>query len=125
MGEHDGLPRASGRFADPLIEVDTAPSRGLRYHAVVRLLGEHDIATSPAIEHELAALHGRVLVDLTRCDFIDSTVIRNLLRKAEELRREGHSLELVAPALDGIARTLEIAGVKGVLVVHDGLPQTR
>jgi hypothetical protein len=52
-------------------------------------------------------------------------VIRNLLRKAEELRREGHSLELVAPALDGIARTLEIAGVKGVLVVHDGLPQTR
>jgi anti-anti-sigma factor len=125
MGEHDDLPHASGRFAAPLIEVDTAPSRGLRYDAVVHLLGEHDIGTSPAIEHELAALHGSVLVDLSRCHFIDSTVIRNLLRKVEELRREGHALELVAPAHNGIARTLEVSGVRGVLVVHDGVPPTR
>jgi anti-anti-sigma factor len=88
-------------------------------------MGEHDVGTSPAIEHELAALYGSVLVDLSRCDFIDSTVIRNLLRKAEELRREGHAIELVAPAHNGIARTLEVSGVRGVLVVHDGVPPTR
>jgi len=49
-----------------------------------------------------------LLVDLTECSFIDSTIIEVLIGNAKDLEREGHFLEIVAPPEKGvIARTLE------------------
>jgi hypothetical protein len=45
------------------------------YAATVVLCAEHDLATCEVVRVALAPLHGRVLVDLMRCSFINSTVI--------------------------------------------------
>jgi anti-anti-sigma factor len=64
-----------------------------------------------------------VLVDLSECDFIDSTVISVLIRDYRERAREGHDLELLVPLENTtIARTLEIAGMRDLFVIHSSRP---
>jgi anti-anti-sigma factor len=82
------------------------------YAAVVALEGEHDLATREALRVAFAPLVGNLLVDLERCTFLDSTVIATILRKADELAREGCSLEIALPARDSpVANTLELVGI--------------
>jgi anti-anti-sigma factor len=99
--------------------VDGALTRG--YAAVVALRGEHDISTSEAVRVALAPLCGRVLVDLSACDFIDSTIISVLLKKTGELSREGDELELLVTADSIVSRALAIIGVQGLVAVRDAL----
>ena len=48
---------------------------------VLTLIGDHDLATKPSLVAELAALapEAAVVIDLTRCTFVDSTVIGAIL----------------------------------------------
>ncbi len=104
------------------IRVDLSPTRAYHYAATVTLCGEHDIATADAIRVALLPLFGNVLVDLSECDFIDSTVIRALLEKAEDLRREGHRLELlVPPEKKTVRRIVSVIGLETVVTVHERL----
>ena len=111
--------------ADPLaagaarIEVHVERPRIGAYSAIVVLHGEHDLATNEAVRVSLAPLYGNVLVDLTECYFIDSTSISILLRKAEELRRDGHELELRVVPDSIVARALSIIGVAQFVAVRD------
>jgi anti-anti-sigma factor len=93
----------------PEIDVEVRPARAPQYAAVVSLHGEHDLATSGALRTALQPLFGDVLVDLSDCSFVDSTVIGALIAAAQELAREGHRLSLVVPPENAnVARTLEI-----------------
>jgi anti-anti-sigma factor len=108
------VPRARSRTASglPRINVRLGREGTPGYVAVVSLNGEHDLATSEGVRVALAPLLGAVLVDLSRCDFVDSTVIGVLLERAEELTSDGYRLELVAPPEgSSAARALEITGV--------------
>jgi hypothetical protein len=67
------------------------------------LCGEHDAATSEEIEAAVAAVDGNLLIDLTQCEFIDSTVIGVVMAKSKALGRDGHQLALVAPPPDRVA----------------------
>ena len=61
--------------------------------AVVRLTGELDMATAPALRSELAGLAARgvrtVTVDMAQLNFIDSTGLNVLIADLKRLREGG------------------------------------
>jgi anti-anti-sigma factor len=106
---------------DPIrIELDPSHTRG--YAAIIFLCGEHDLASSSDIGIALAPIQGDLLIDLSECEFIDSTVIAALLEKFEDLRREGHRLELlVPPEKTSVRRIIEIVGLASLIPMHDAI----
>ena len=101
------------------IEVDLGPFAAPPFAARVRLSGEHDLATSRDVIDTLASLYGDVLVDLSACEFIDSTIIAALLESARERQREGQRLELLVPIENAVVtRTLEVAGAGSLLTIR-------
>jgi anti-anti-sigma factor len=106
----------------PEISTELRPD-GLPYAAVISLRGEQDLASCPAVASRLGAIFGNVLVDLSDCTFIDSSMIGVLVTRARELMREGHRIELVAPRNGGpVARVFEIVRMAEVMGVHDRMP---
>jgi anti-anti-sigma factor len=107
------------------VEVEVRPARAPHYAAIVSLRGEHDLATAPVIRDALSPVFGDVLVDLSECTFVDSTVIGALIAASQELQREGHTLALVVPPENAdVARTLEIVRIGELLQVHPQVPGT-
>ena len=69
--------------------------------AVISLRGEHDLAGYGPLRTGFAraAIHGaNVIVDLSDCEFIDSTVISMLLRTETIVARDGGRLVVALPA---------------------------
>lgn len=87
----------------------------------VTLTGEHDVLSREALS--LALTVGRVyryvLVDLSACTFLDSTMINALLAAAKGHAEQDGALELVVPSdANPVRRTLEIANVQMTLPFH-------
>jgi anti-anti-sigma factor len=83
--------------------------------------GEHDLDSQPAVMLALAVArdHGNVLVDLSGCTFIDSSIINAILLASNRLRRRAGVLELViGPSAHGVRRVLEITRVEAMLPAH-------
>jgi anti-anti-sigma factor len=90
--------------------------------ALVTLSGEHDISTHRAVAHalELGAARSNVVVDLSHCSFIDSTIIEGFIKTAETLRTRGEEVILVIPARQtGVARTAQLAGLAQLFELHE------
>jgi anti-anti-sigma factor len=85
---------------------------------LVRLSGEIDLATSPALErrlHELVRREARTLVlELGDVTFCDVTAINSLLRVEAELRAVDGRLRLLGPCL-WISRMLSVLALNGRL----------
>jgi anti-anti-sigma factor len=113
----------SDQPSSPDVQVEIRPARAPQFAAIVSLLGEHDLATAPALRETLAPFLGDLLVDLSECTFVDSTVIGALIACAQQLQREGHALSLVVPPENAnIARTLDIVRIRELVRVHARLP---
>jgi anti-anti-sigma factor len=98
-------------------EISTvAPDTGV---TVVRVRGELDQATSPALEEALAQSPDgdNVVLDLTDCSFIDSSAIRVVLAGAKRVETAGGAMSLVVPT-PGVLRALEIANVESRVPIH-------
>jgi anti-anti-sigma factor len=109
----------------PSIEVESPPAAADGFVAVVRLRGGHDIATSRNLREALDQLEGDVLLDLSDCEFIDSSVIYVIFSDAHGRARGEQRLELLVPPENRtITRTLEIAGAREVLTVHRSSPDS-
>ena len=95
------------------------PSPGL---VVVGVEGEIDVATAPALERALAdaGAEKRVVLDLTECQFIDSSGLRTLLGARSAAESAGGSLVLVVSD-PGLLRVFEVVGLGDVLEIHDTL----
>jgi anti-anti-sigma factor len=107
----------------PAIEVVYAPPQAPSFAAVVILRGEHDLDSSVAIRDAIDEIDGDVLLDLSECGFVDSSVIGTILRRFQERARDGHRLELIVPPENRvITRTIEIASLRELLTVHDRTP---
>jgi anti-sigma B factor antagonist len=80
---------------------------------VVRVMGEVDLATAPALERMLLAVDddpsGAVIVDLTGCAFLDSTGLRALIATRTRLERSSRPLALVL-SNPNVLRILQITG---------------
>jgi anti-anti-sigma factor len=96
----------------------------LHSHAasVVTLRGEHDLDSRPGVMLALAAAsaNGDVLVDLSECSFIDSSIISAFLLAAKRLQERDGALELVIPPdARHLRRILEMTSVQTILPSHD------
>ena len=68
--------------------------------AIVSLIGEHDLSQHAMLLEALGTAASRrrdVLVDLSRCEFLDSTVISLLLHVQDEVASDGGRCILIVP----------------------------
>jgi len=90
--------------------------------AVVTLEGEHDLSTREVLAGALqrAAAHSNVVVDLSLCTFMDSTVINVLISTANTVAAGGERLALVIPPEQRrVARVAEMTGLDKLLAVYE------
>jgi anti-anti-sigma factor len=110
------------REREPFVEVARLDD-GAPFSSIVRLHGGHDVATSRHLRDALRSAEGDVLLDLSACEFIDSSVIFVIFADCNARARGGRRLDLLVPPSNRtIARTLEIAGARQVLGVLAELP---
>ena len=93
--------------------------------AIVTLIGEHDLSTKAGVEgvlQDAAAAYSHVIVDLHRCDFIDSSIIGLFVRASQSARPDG-SFALLAPAgtATPVLRVLELTKLHLAVCIHDSL----
>jgi len=89
--------------------------------AVVSMRGEHDLSTAPELTQALeqAAVHSNVVVDLSACSFIDSTVIHALVKFARRVHGRGEQLVLVIPSESSqVARVARMTHLAESLPIH-------
>lgn len=96
--------------------------------AVVTVGGEIDLYTAPQLRNGLVeALEAgarRLVIDMSRTEFCDSTGISVLLSAMKRSRDRGGDLELVAPK-PAVMKVLQVTGLDEVFVIHadlDALP---
>lgn len=87
----------------------------------VAVAGELDLYTSPQLERALAEATDdgarAVLVDLSECEFVDSTALGVLLVAYRQLRASDRRLAVIAP--DRLIRhTFELTGLDRILPLH-------
>jgi anti-anti-sigma factor len=89
--------------------------------AVVVMRGEHDLSTAPELGEALtqARLHSNVVVDLSDCALIDSTVIGLLITTAKTLQAGGEQLVLAVPSGDSlVSRVVGMTRLADIFPVH-------
>ncbi len=92
--------------------------------AVVRVDGELDLATAPALVEVLERLVERddrpIVIDLSACGFVDSRGSRALALTARDA--DGPQIGIVCPQENrSVRRVLELVGIADLLKVHDSL----
>jgi anti-sigma B factor antagonist len=93
--------------------------------SLVVMQGEHDIGTQPELTRALERAteqpgQSSVVVDLTRCDFIDSTVIAALIKAAQTQQTRGERLVLVIPSETRMVyRATQVSGIAAVLPIFE------
>lgn len=91
---------------------------------MVTVGGEVDLYTAPQLRDELVeALEGgarRLVIDMSRVEFCDSTGISVLLSAMKRSRDKEGDLELVAPK-PAVTKVLEVTGLDEVFTIHPDL----
>ena len=96
--------------------------------AVVRVVGEVDMSHEEELRGELrkaieADARG-IVVDLTECEFIDSTGVRTLLLSREAQHPAEGAVKLaVAAASDQILRILSVMGIEKVIPIRPSVEE--
>jgi anti-anti-sigma factor len=109
----DGSPESADilRIDCPRVEL-SCPSASL---AVVEFVGEHDLGQYAPIREALRLASARrrhVLVDLSNCAFIDSTVVGLLLVAQDEVTSDGGRFALILPHLPSpVAKAAQMMGL--------------
>ncbi len=93
---------------------------------VVGVVGELDIATSPGLRKLLAETEGEVdspiVVDLTGCEFIDSTGLATLLHGADRDRANAGRVALVSSPGE-VRKLLELTAIDRTIPVFEALDE--
>lgn len=105
----------------PQFEISSGPGPDDVY--VVRVRGEVDMSHEEELRGELrtaVASEARgIVVDLTECDFIDSSAVRALLLSREAQHpEEGHERLAVAASSEQILRILSVMGLDRVIPIR-------
>jgi anti-anti-sigma factor len=79
---------------------------------------EERVASGPAADH-LAALP--VVLDLSRCSFLDSSGVRSVVTLAQRTEAAGRRFSVVSPPGSGSRFTLDLLGVGSMISVLDSL----
>jgi anti-sigma B factor antagonist len=105
----------------PQFEITSGPGPEGAY--VVRVIGEVDMSHEEELRGELrtavAADSNGIVVDLTECEFIDSSGVRALLLSREAQHAEDGSEHLaVAASSEQILRILSVMGIDRVIPIR-------
>ncbi|HEY4779382.1 MAG TPA: STAS domain-containing protein [Solirubrobacterales bacterium] len=91
---------------------------------IVSVRGELDLGTASDLEAPLedaiSSGDASVLIDLSECEFIDSTGIALIVRAWQRLDRtaEGSGRVVICSASDQVRRVLEITGLELSIPIH-------
>jgi anti-anti-sigma factor len=93
---------------------------------VVAVRGELDLSTAPGLEEPLeeavSDADGLVLIDLSECEFIDSTGIALIVRAWQRLDRgaggDGGGRVIICSDNEQVRRVLEITGLELSIQIH-------
>ena len=90
---------------------------------VVRVHGEHDVFTAPALREQVHAAIEQaapIVIDLSRATFIDSSVLAVLLGGLRRAREAELGYALILPGEDGapVRRIFEVTGLVPVFSIH-------
>jgi anti-anti-sigma factor len=92
---------------------------------VVAVRGELDLGTAPELEGPLEEAIGArepLLIDLSECEFIDSTGIAMIVRAWQQLANgdgDGDGRVVICSANEQVRRVLEITGLELSIPVHE------
>jgi anti-anti-sigma factor len=86
----------------------------------VVVIGEIDLATHRAVDKVMNRLKERVVLDLRKVEFMDSTGIRLILTHQQRLETGGGHLRIIA-SRGPVYSLMEIAGVVEILDITDSL----
>jgi anti-anti-sigma factor len=88
----------------------------------IRPRGELDLDTAPELEQELASVRedgsDRVVLDLRRLTFMDSTGLRLVIRWDTAARQDGFAFAIV-PGPEVVQRVIRLTGMDGHLAVAE------
>ena len=88
--------------------------------ALVSLVGEHDLSTADQLQRQLELLlrsREAVIVDLSAAEFIDSSVLQNLIR-ADKFAQQGETrLTLQLGTAPAVIKLLEVSGLDKYFVL--------
>jgi anti-anti-sigma factor len=95
---------------------------------VIAVRGELDLSTASDLEGPLeeatSSGDASVLIDLSECEFIDSTGIALIVRAWQRLDRtaegEGEGRVVICSDNDQVRRVLEITGIELSIPIHSG-----
>ena len=99
-------------------EASTAALDGIR---VVAVRGELDLGTAPELEAPLEEAIGAqepLLIDLSECEFIDSTGIAMIVRAWQQLGNGDEGQVVICSDNEQVRRVLEITGLELSIPVH-------
>jgi len=93
---------------------------------IVSVQGELDLSTAPELEARLDEIvssgDASLLIDLSECEFIDSTGIALIVRAWQQLDRsaggEGIGRVVICSSNDQVRRVLDITGLELSIPVH-------
>ena len=94
----------------------------------ISVRGELDLETAPRLEEALTAARSgegiSVLIDLSGCEFIDSSGVSLIVGCWRDLEQKGgeERLVLCCPK-DQVKRLLKITGVEGSISIHDEIEE--
>ena len=99
---------------------------------VLTIRGELDMNTAPDLERSLDAASAQespaILIDLSECEFIDSTGVALIIRAWQKVDRDGGDgngrLVLCCPNSQ-VRRLLDITGVESSISMHDSVEDAR
>ena len=111
-------------------EVETQEIEGGVTAMTIR--GELDMNTAPDLERSLDAASAQespaILIDLSECEFIDSTGVALIIRAWQKVDRDGGDgngrLVLCCPNSQ-VRRLLDITGVESSISMHDSVEDAR
>jgi anti-sigma B factor antagonist len=91
---------------------------------VVTVLGDLDLASAPALRHEIVALLGdgrrQIALDLTPTDFMDSIGLGVVVAIWKRIRVQGGTFAVVCPE-PRLKRIFQVVDLDRVLPLHDAV----
>lgn len=107
-------------------EFEVRTDRASENAVTLRVIGELDLSTHQQVRDPLvgaAETKDSVVVDLSECEFVDSSGIRALLVGREALASNGEARLVVAAPQPQVQRILEMTGVGEAIPVYASVEQ--
>jgi len=86
---------------------------------MVTVIGEIDLATTPQVQKAVSRYKSRVVLDLRKVEFFDSTGIRMLIQEKKRLAAAGSDLRLLVNPT--VRRLVELTGIEGMFQIDESL----